>query len=156
MNARGEGSSRPDTVDIRMSRRTMWIIARCLGIVVGVMWLLMALSQIGIIHNTLSPGDRIAFSAAWAAFYIAYFAALSRRRVVLRRDRIDITGALLPTRSIRLDDISARRTDVQLSRAHPPVLILKDGREAKLPAYLEHNDVFSAWLRTLPYRQRRR
>ncbi len=133
----------------------MQSIARALGIVVGVMWLVMALQQIGIIHSKIASGDRIVFAAAWGVAYVVYFAALGRKRVVLRRDRIDITGALLPTRSVRLDDIVARRTDTQV-RSHPPVLILKDGREARLPSYLEHDDAFSAWLRTLPYRQRRR
>jgi hypothetical protein len=144
-----------DPVVIRMSGTTMRTIAAYLAAVVALVWVLLALQQIGIIHSQLSAGGRIAFATAWAAAYGACLAALRRRRVFLRRDRIDITGSLLPTRSIKLVDIVARRTNVGPGVPHQPILILKDGREAMLPGYLEHNDAFSEWLRTLPYRQRR-
>jgi len=156
MNTGSDASNRSEAVEVRVSRKTTRMMARALGIVVGVMWLAMALQQIGLLHSEFGTGDRVMIAAAWGAAYVLYFAALGRKRVVLRHDRIEVTGALLPTRSISLDDIVARRTDTQVSRTHPPVLILKDGREAKLPSYLERNDAFLAWLRTLPYRQRRR
>lgn len=145
-----------DPVVIRICPATIRIIAVYGAVTVAILWASMAVSMIGGVHGRPPLARRILVGVGFTASYGVYLALLRRRRVILRQDRIEIRGSVFPTRSIKFVDIKARRTNVGPGVPHQPILILTNGREVMLPAFLERNETLSVWLRTLPYRQRRK
>jgi hypothetical protein len=137
---------------VRVDPRTIKAVTTAMAITVGVAVAVLLFQPAG---HRYTPLQTLVYVGGWLAFLLLCRIGIRRSHVALYADRIEVTLALLPTRRIARADVVARST--KPGRWTPlPVLVLKNGRRVTIPLYLERNKEFSAWLNTLPHRQRRR
>ena len=146
----------PAVVVVRRNAKDTRVLCVVFGVVTAAILLVLALSQIGVIRNQLTPVGRVAAAVAVIAAYGILVVDCLRSRVTLYQDHITVTRGLMPTRTINRRDVIARRLTGYPGGPHPPILILKDEREIMLPPYLESNPYLAAWLRQLTYRRSQR
>lgn len=141
----------PGGIELRMSRKTIRVITTYVCIVVGVFLFPAALSLAGVLHNQFTPGEQLAIvSVAIASGGASVFACL-RSRVVVEPESLVVTRYLSATRRIDRSAVVSRRMHPGGWRSAPyHVLIAHDGREIKLPPYLEKNTYLDKWLATVP------
>jgi hypothetical protein len=150
-------SAGSDGLVIRVDRRTRTTITLYMASVTGFMVLLALLSLTGVVHNPNPPSTLAGFAlAAISGFGLLVF-ILDRSRVVLYPDGIEVTRAPWPPRRVARADIVARRMRPGgWRRPAYHILITTDGDEVSLPAHLEHNAAFEAWLKGIPLQSRMR
>ncbi len=147
----------PGTV-VRVSSGTRKVIVRVFGAMIALLVVADGLSLAGAIHNPNSPAKLIVSGALLVVLFGLVIVCVVRGRVALYADRIAVTRNLSPTRTLARADIVARRFhgyEGMWSSAYH-VLITRSGDEVKLPAYLEHDKPFAAWLSDIPLASRQR
>ena len=150
-------NDRTDGRVIRMDRRTRTTITVYMSVITGLMIFLAALSLTGVVHNPNPPSTIAGFAIVTIAGYSVLMFILARSRVALYPDGIEVTRLLWPSRRVARADITARRVNPSGWRRPPyHILITQDGREVKLPPYLEHSAALQSWLADIPLASRMR
>jgi hypothetical protein len=136
---------------IRIDRRTRSTMTVIICIIVTVFILIGILNFAGVIHNPNPPSTLVGIVVGAIVAGVAGIISLYRSRVVLHPQGIDVTRFLSGSRRLARGEIVARRLSPGgWHRAPFHVLIAQDGKEVKLPPYLEHSTDFQRWIEGIP------
>jgi hypothetical protein len=138
----------------RVTRGTRRAVDAVAGLVVVVVVGGLIASLTGVIRNPNSQAFLwlLAISIAAGAFFLAL--SVHRRQVLLSVASIQVTN-LLGSRTMRREEITARRMGRVYRGGSRYVLISRDGKELGLPPYVEYDKAFHAWMKAIPLLKRR-
>ncbi len=140
-----------DQTIVRTDLRTRKTVTTIVSIFLIVVALAVVLSILGVIRNPNPPSTLVAIAAALVTGGTLLIASIERGRVILGPDAVEVRGAVWPARRIGRSDIVGRRFHGAGWRSPMyHILVTRQGREVRLPPYLEHNRALQQWLATIP------